>query len=192
MQQIFIFSAILAVTFAAPGYLGYDVYVPQGKSTLTSSSHVIDHGSTHVLHAPVLAAHEVEYHVPSGKTTVTKSSQVVNHGSTHVLHTPVLAAHEVEYHVPLGKTTVTKSSQIVNHGNTEVVHAPIVHTPVVHAPVIHAPVVSAPVVQAAVYSSYSAPIVTYRTPDSAVSHHSSTVHETLPVVNSLPVYASYH
>ncbi|CAH2085143.1 unnamed protein product [Euphydryas editha] len=172
----------MAVSLAAPGYIGYNAYVPLGKSTLTSSSHVVDHGSTHVLHAPVLAAHEVEYHVPSGKTTVTKSSQVVNHGSTHVLHTPVLAAHEVEYHVPLGKTTVTKSSQVVNHGNTEVVHAPVIHAPVVSAPVVHAPV----------YSSYSAPIVTYRTPDSAVSHHSSTVHETLPVVNSLPLYASYH
>ncbi|CAH2085146.1 unnamed protein product [Euphydryas editha] len=180
MHQIIIFSAILATSLAAPGYLGYNAYVPLGKSTVTSSSHLVDHGSTHVLHTPVLAAHEVEYHVPLGKTTVTKSSQVVDHGSTHVLHAPVLAAHEIEYHVPLGKTTVTKSSQVVNHGNTEVIHAPVVHAPVVHAPIISAPF----------YSSYSAPITTYKTGDSAVSHHSSTVHETVPVLGSF--YASYH
>lgn len=144
----------MAVTLAAPGYLGYNAYVPLGKSTLTSSSHVVDHGSTHVLHAPVVAA------------------------------------HEVEYHLPYGKTTVTKSSQVMNHGNTEVVHAPVVHAPVVHS--VHAPVIHTPVVHAPVYSSYSSPIVTYKTPDSAVSHHSSTVHETVPVVNSLSLYASYH
>ncbi|XP_046967324.1 uncharacterized protein LOC124535237 [Vanessa cardui] len=157
MQQIIIFSAILAVTLAAPGYLGYNSYVPLGKSTLTTSSHSIDHGSTHVLHTPVLAAHEVEYHVPSGKTTVTKSNQVVNHGSTAVIHTPV-------------------------------VHAPVVHAPVVHAPVVHAPVFHAPTY----YTSYSSPLVSYKTGDSAVTHQSSTVHETVPVVNSLPLYAYHH
>nr|XP_026498354.1 uncharacterized protein LOC113402346 [Vanessa tameamea] len=152
MQQIIIFSAILAVTLAAPGYLGYNSYVPLGKSTLTTSSQSIDHGSTHVLHTPVLATHELEYHVPLGKTTVTKSNQVVNHGSTAVIHTPV-------------------------------VHAPVVHAPVVHAPVVHA---------ASYYTSYSSPIVSYKTGDSAITHQSSTVHETVPVVNSLPLYASYH
>ncbi|XP_050349691.1 uncharacterized protein LOC126773085 [Nymphalis io] len=152
MQQIIIFSAILAVTLAAPGYLGYNAYVPLGKSTITASSQSIDHGSTHVLHTPVLATHEVEYHVPLGKTTVTKSNQVVNHGSTAVVHTPV-------------------------------VHAPVVHAPVVHAPLFHAP---------SYYTSYSSPIVSYKTGDSAISHQSSTVHETVPVVNSLPLYASYH
>nr|XP_026498355.1 uncharacterized protein LOC113402347 [Vanessa tameamea] len=152
MQQIIIFSAILAVTVAAPGYLGYNAYVPLGKSTVTTSSQSIDHGSTHVLHTPVLATHEVEYHVPLGKTTVTKSNQVVNHGSTAVVHTPV-------------------------------VHAPVVHAPVVHAPVFHAPTY---------YTSHSSPLVSYKTGDSAITHQSSTVHETVPVVNSLPLYASYH
>ncbi|CAH2085147.1 unnamed protein product [Euphydryas editha] len=153
MQQIIIISAVLAVTLAAPGYLGYDTYVPLRKSTLTSSSQFVDHGSTHVLHAPVLA-------------------------------------HNVEYHVPIGKTTVTKSNQVVNHGSTEVVHAPVVHAPVLHASVVHTPVVHAPIVHAPVYTSYSAPIATYKTGDSAISHHSSTVHETVPVVGSL--YATYH
>ncbi|XP_047532008.1 uncharacterized protein LOC125067439 [Vanessa atalanta] len=152
MQQIIIFSAILAVTLAAPGYLGYNTYVPLGKSTVTTSSQSIDHGSTHVLHTPVLATHEVEYHVPLGKTTVTKSNQVVNHGSTAVVHTPV-------------------------------VHAPVVHAPVVHVPAFHAP---------SYYTSYSSPLVSYKTGDSAITHQSSTVHETVPVVNSLPLYASYH
>ncbi|XP_026498355.2 uncharacterized protein LOC113402347 [Vanessa tameamea] len=152
MQQIIIFSAILAVTVAAPGYLGYNAYVPLGKSTVTTSSQSIDHGSTHVLHTPVLATHEVEYHVPLGKTTVTKSNQVVNHGSTAVIHTPV-------------------------------VHAPVVHAAVVHAPVFHAPTY---------YTSHSSPLVSYKTGDSAITHQSSTVHETVPVVNSLPLYASYH
>ncbi|XP_064072513.1 uncharacterized protein LOC135193537 [Vanessa tameamea] len=152
MQQIIIFSAILAVTVAAPGYLGYNSYVPLGKSTITTSSQSIDHGSTHVLHTPVLATHEVEYHVPLGKTTVTKSNQVVNHGSTAVIHTPV-------------------------------VHAPVVHAAVVHAPVFHAPTY---------YTSHSSPLVSYKTDDSAITHQSSTVHETVPVVNSLPLYASYH
>ncbi|XP_047532006.1 uncharacterized protein LOC125067437 [Vanessa atalanta] len=162
MQQIIIFSAILAVTLAAPGYLGYNSYVPLGKSTITTSSQSIDHGSTHVLHTPVLATHEVEYHVPLGKTTVTKSNQVVNHGSTTVIHTPV-------------------------------VHAPVVHAPVVHAPVVQTPVVHAQVFHAPTYyTSYSSPLVSYKTGDSAITHQSSTVHETVPVVNSLPLYASYH
>nr|XP_026492873.1 uncharacterized protein LOC113398373 [Vanessa tameamea]XP_026492874.1 uncharacterized protein LOC113398375 [Vanessa tameamea] len=152
MHQIIIFSAILAVTLAAPGYLGYNSYVPLGKSTVTTSSQSIDHGST------------------------------------HVLHTPVLATHEVEYHVPLGKTTVTKSNQVVNHGSTAVIHAPVVHAPVVHAPVVHAPVFHAPTY----YTSHSSPLVSYKTGDSAITHQSSTVHETVPVVNSLPLYASYH
>ncbi|XP_032516044.2 uncharacterized protein LOC116769127 [Danaus plexippus] len=162
MKNIIILSAVLAVTVAAPTN-DYNSYVPLSKSTFTSSSQAVDHGSTHVLH-PVL---------PLAKSTLTHSTHSVDHGSTHILHAPLIM-HDVEYHVPLAKTTVTKSNQVVDHGSSALIHAPILHTHVAHAPVY----------------LHSEPIVSYRTPDSAISHHSSTVHETVPLVNSY--YAFHH
>lgn len=140
-----------------------------------------------------LLAEEPDYiHLPLAKSTFTASSQAVDHGSTHVLH-PVPVVHSAplvqvpmsistqshartSYHAPASKTTVTNSKQIVNHGSTAVYHAPLFHSsPVaVHtSPVLYQP----------------SSLVALKTPDSAVSHHSSTVHETVPVVNSYPLYA---
>ncbi|CAH2241381.1 jg15580 [Pararge aegeria aegeria] len=104
--------------------------------------------------------------VPLAKSTLTHSTQTVDHGSTHVLHTPLYMTHEVEYHVPLAKTTSTKSSQYINHGSL----SPVVHS---YSPLL----------------VHSAPVVSYKAPTSAITHHSSTVHETLPVLNSLSYYA---
>ncbi|CAH0723467.1 unnamed protein product, partial [Brenthis ino] len=148
MQAIIVFTALLATAIAAPYNLEYNAYVPLSKSTLTSSSHAVDHGSTHVLHAPVLA-HEVEYHVPSSKSTLTKSSQVVNHGSTTVYHAPVSHA----------------------------VIAPVSHAVVAHAPVSHAILSHAPVY------SLSSNVQYYKSPDSAITHQSSSTY------NSEPLYA---
>lgn len=105
--------------------------------------------------------HVTEYHAPI-KTTITKSDQVISHGGTTVVHAPVQPLYDyVEEYSPI-KTTVTKSNQIVNHGGTAVVHAPVVP---VHTPVV------------------------IKTGDSAVSHQSSTVHET----KTAPLYYhSYH
>ncbi|CAH2085145.1 unnamed protein product [Euphydryas editha] len=158
MQSVIIFNAILAVTFAAPGYFEYNNH---GKSIFSAISQLISHESSHDFHPPILATHEVEDHVPLDKTTITKSNQVVNNGSTAIVHAPVVSAQ-------------------------------VIHSPVVSAPLVHTTVVSAPVVHAAVYSSYPSPIVSYKTPNSAISHQRSTVHETVPVVNSFPLYASYH
>ncbi|XP_022826285.1 uncharacterized protein LOC111356229 [Spodoptera litura] len=176
MQTIIIISAILACGAAAPAYLlaeeAHVVHTLPSKSTFTQSSQVVNHGSTHVLH-PVETIHTIP--VVHAKTTITKSNQVVSHGGTYVhpVHSiSVMPVHEV-YHVP--KTTVTKSNQVVNHGGTAVLHTPVIHTPVVHAPVVS---VSHPVVY------HSSPLVTLKTGDSAVTHHSSTVHETVPVVKS--------
>ncbi|CAB3227465.1 unnamed protein product [Arctia plantaginis] len=164
---------------AAPAYLlaqdphVYHALPLTSKSTYTQSSQVIDHGSTFV-HAPVV------HHVPlvHTKTTLTKANQVVNHGGSAVFHPvntyEVMPVHGI-YHVP-SKTTVTKSSQVVNHGGTAVVHAPVAHATVVHTPVVY----------------HSSPLVTLKTGDSAISHQSSTVHETVPVVKSLPFVAIHH
>ncbi|CAH0723466.1 unnamed protein product, partial [Brenthis ino] len=133
MQNIIVFTAVLATAIAAPLNLEYNMYVPLSKSTLTSSSQVVDHGSTHVLHAPVLA-HEVEYHVPLAKSTLTKSSHVVNHGSTTVVHTPV--SHAVIAHAPVSHAVV----------------APVSHALVAHAPVYS---VSSPVLYKAPDSAIS-------------------------------------
>ena len=116
-----VFTALLASAIAAPLSLGYNAYVPLSKSTFSSSSQVVNHGSAHIVHAPVVA-HEVEYHVPLAKSTVTKSSQVVDHGSTIVAHAPV--AHAVV---------------------APVSYAPVAHAVVSHAPVSHAVVSNAPV-----------------------------------------------
>ncbi|XP_075976261.1 uncharacterized protein LOC142976656 [Anticarsia gemmatalis] len=194
MQNIIIVSAILACAAAAPGYLYaaepavYHTVPLTSKSTYTQSSQVVDHGSTFVhtpvVHAPVVHApvvHTAVVPVAQSKTTITKADQVVNHGGSAVLHPvhayDVMPVHGL-YHVP-SKSTITKSNQVVNHGGTAVVHAvPVVHAPVVHAPVVHAPVVY-----------HSSPLVTVKTGDSAITHHSSTVHETVPVVKS---YVAVH
>uniref|UniRef100_A0A2A4JT38 Cuticle protein n=1 Tax=Heliothis virescens TaxID=7102 RepID=A0A2A4JT38_HELVI len=167
MQSIIIISAILACGAAAPAYLLSEPThvihsVPLTKSTYTQSSQVVDHGSTHVLH-PVTAIHSIP--VVHAKTTITKADHVVSHGGSYVhpVHSYVMPVHEV-YHYP--KTTITKSNQVVNHGGTHLVHAPVVS--VAHAPVVY----------------HSSPLVTLKTGDSAVTHHSSTVHETVPVVKS--------
>ncbi|KAF9791593.1 hypothetical protein SFRURICE_019992 [Spodoptera frugiperda] len=179
MHTIIIISAILACGAAAPAYLlaeeAHVVHTIPSKSTFTQSSQVVNHGSTHVLH-PIETIHTIP--VVHAKTTITKSNQVVSHGGTYVhpVHSiSVMPVHEV-YHVP--KTTVTKSNQVVNHGGTAVVHAPVVHAPVVS--------VAHPVVY------HSSPLVTLKTGDSAVTHHSSTVHETVPVVKSLPLVTLHH
>ncbi|CAH3996544.1 unnamed protein product [Pieris brassicae] len=127
MEKI-VFVTLLASAFAAPGY-----YVPLAKSTLTTSSQTVDHGSSHILHAPLM--------VPLAKTTSTHSNQVVNHGSTAIYHAPAV------YHAPL------------HHVETTVEHHPVVF-----------PATS---------------IYSYKTPDSAITHHSSEVHETVP-------YYAYH
>lgn len=160
------------------------------KSTVTKSSQVVNHGGTTVVHAPVYTHVPVVHeHVPvvhelsSAKSTVTKSSQVVNHGGTTVLHAPDMTHYVPAVHeIGSAKSTVTKSSQVVNHGGTTVVHAPVFGH-VMHHVYDYAPhsVVYSP----QVYSSA-------KTGDSAISHHSSTVHETEPVVNHYPLYALYH
>lgn len=110
---------------------------------------------------------------------------MVNHGGTTVLHAPVYHAYQPVMYSELAplKTTVTKSNHVVNHGGSTLVHAPVL-------PVVHAPIVHAPVVHSSVY--YSSPVVSVKSGDSATSHQSSTVHETVPVVNHLPLYALHH
>lgn len=138
-----------------------------------------------MVHAPVYTHVPVVHELSSAKSTLTRSSQVVNHGGTAVLHAPVMTYSHIPVVHELGsaKSTLTKSSQVVNHGGTAVVHAPlyshVMHHVYDHAP--HSSLVYAP----QVYSSAS-------TGDSAISHHSSTVHETEPVVNHYPLYALHH
>ncbi|CAH0723469.1 unnamed protein product, partial [Brenthis ino] len=122
-QRIF-FTTLLAAVIAAPLNLEYNAYMPFSKSTLTSSSHVVDHGSTHVLHAPVLA-------------------------------------HEVEYHAPVSHAVIAPVS------HTVVAHAPVTHTIVSHAPVY----------------SLSSNVEYYKSPDSSITHQSSSIY------NSAPFYA---
>ncbi|CAH2040892.1 unnamed protein product, partial [Iphiclides podalirius] len=154
------FLATIACAAAAPGFFLAEepdyVHLPLHKSTFTSSSQTVDHGSTHVLH-PIPVVHTAPLvHVPSSIST---------------------QSHErTSYHAPAAKTTVTNSKQIVDHGSTAVYHAPVLHS----SPVAFH---SSPVLY------HSSPFVALKTPDSAVSHHSSTVHETVPVVNSYPLYA---
>ncbi|KAM3959961.1 uncharacterized protein ACR2FA_005982 [Aphomia sociella] len=212
--RIILFT-VVAYTAGAPALLlSHDAdlihAVPlNAKSTITRSNQVVDHGST-LIHTPVIPLvhtaplHVASVHIPSSKTTVTKSSQVVNHGGSAVVHSvPVIHSVPIVHSVPLSthdvhhstllhnvpsKTTVTKSNQVVNHGSTTLIHT---HIPVVHT----APVVahSAPVlVQSAPVLAHSAPLLSLKTGDSAISHHSSTVHETVPIVKSLPVYALHH
>ncbi|CAK1579774.1 unnamed protein product [Parnassius mnemosyne] len=158
MKNFITFLATVACVAAAPGYLlthepDY-VHLPVSKSTYTTSSQTIDHGSTHVIH-PLPVVHTAPLvHIPMSYST---------------------QSHErTTYNAPASKTTVTNSKQIVNHGSTSVYHAPVVH-PVV---ALH----SSPVV-------YHSSPVAFKNPDYAVSHQSSTVHETVPVVNSLALYA---
>lgn len=86
-----------------------------------------------------------------------------------------MPVHEV-YYIP-SNTTFTKSNQVVNHGATAIVHTPV--DSVVHAPVVHNPVIY----------HHSSPLLTLKTGDSAITHQSYTVHETVPVVKS---YDSIH
>lgn len=187
----------MACAAALPALLieNHGIHYPLvSKSTLTHSDQIIDHGSTIVdhgttfIHEPIFPLfHEIS----SKKSTLTKSSQVVNHGGTAVVHAPVYHSyHPVTYGeaVP-SKTTVTKSNQIVNHGSTTVVHAPVL--PVLHTPVVHTPIVHTSEIHTPIYSYYSSPL-SIKTGDSAISHHSSTVRETEPLVNHLPLYALHH
>ncbi|KAI5644593.1 hypothetical protein NE865_03482 [Phthorimaea operculella] len=180
MNKIIIFTAILGFAAAAPG-----VYLSHG------------HEETHY-HVPVV--HTVSS--PS-KTTITKTSNEVNHGGQHVVHVPtkVHYVHEpVHYvhqepvhtlvhapvHVEHKHIEPAKSSQYFKLENTQYETKKVI-TPVVHKVVT--PVVSvAPVVHAV-----HAPVVSHvRSGDSAVSHHSSTVHETVHEVKHLPVYSYHH
>ncbi|XP_038217289.1 uncharacterized protein LOC119836106 [Zerene cesonia] len=146
MLKIIILS-LVGCAVCAP----YDAYVPLAKTTLTSSSHAVDHGSTHIVPA-----------IPLAKTTLTQSSQIVDHGSSHIVHAPL--------HIPVAKTTSTHSNQVINHGFYHAVH-PLIHEV---AMVEHHPIV---------FPATS--IYSYKTPDSAITHHSSEVHETVP-------YYAYH
>lgn len=137
--------------------------------------------------SPVLLAEHYS-NIPVAKSTFTQSSQLVDHGSTY-------HAVPVFHTVEPSKKTVTSSSQVVNHGGTTILHTPVhyeVHSvPVVkshvqeYGTIVHAPVVTSPVVY------HSSPVVV-KTGDSAVSHQSSTVHETVPIVNSVPLYSLHH
>ncbi|KAJ2939027.1 hypothetical protein O0L34_g19005 [Tuta absoluta] len=177
MNKIIIFAAILGFAAAAPGlYLTHD-------------------HETHYHSVPVV--HTVSS--PS-KTTITKTSNEVNHGGHHVVHVPtkVHYVHEpVHYvhhepvhalvHVEHKHVEPAKSSQYFKLENTQYKTEKVI-TPVVHKVVT--PVVSvAPVVHAV-----HAPVVSHiaRSGDSAVSHHSSTVHETVHEVKHLPVHSYYH
>lgn len=99
-----------------------------------------------------------------GKSIFSSISKLINHERSQDLYSPVLATHDAEYNAQLDKT-----------------HS-VAHTAVVSAPVIHAPVVSVPEVYAPVYSS---PIVSYKSPNAVLV-------KTVPVSNSLPLYASHH
>lgn len=110
-----------------------------------------------------------------GKSIFSSISKLINHERSHDLYSPVLATHDAEYNAQLDKTH--------SEAHTAVVSAPVIHAPVVSAPVIYAPVVSVPVVHAPIYRS---PIVSYKTPSSAI------LVKTVPVSNSLPLYASHH
>lgn len=155
--------------------------------------------------------HAVPVHV-SSKTTVTKNAQLVNHGGHEihtipyvhqpvhtVIHEPVHIAHVATHVVPVEtKTTITKNSQLVNHGGHKIVHVPVHHEVQEHI------VASAPVEYHSATSSQffkldnthaGVPHVEFgksRSGDSAVSHHSSTVHETVAELKSLPLYTFHH
>ncbi|CAG9787085.1 unnamed protein product [Diatraea saccharalis] len=178
MEKIILFSAILAVAATAPSFLlshDAELHVPlTSKSTITKSSQHVDHGSTFVHSVPLVHATPLVHASPivqidPPKAVITETSY------NTILHSAPVLHHT--YHVPQ-KTTVTKSNHSIHHGSTHVVHAPVVHTPIV--PVVHSPVVV-----------HSSPLVTLKSGDSAVSHHSSTVHETVPIVKSLSLL-SYH
>lgn len=109
-----------------------------------------------------------------GKSIFSSISKLINHERSPDLYSPVLATHDVEYNAQLDK------AHSVVH--TAVISAPVIHAPVVSAPVIYPPVVSAPVVHAPIYSS---PIVSYKSPNAVLV-------KTVPVSNSLPLYASHH
>ncbi|VVC90502.1 unnamed protein product [Leptidea sinapis] len=139
MKSIILIIASVAYASSSPVYVYNNGYVPLAKTTLTSSSQTVDHGSTHVLHPvqPALLA----------KTTSSHSSQLVDHGTTHVLHAPLVQTHEL------------------SHPVYTVQHAPVV---------------------------LPSTLVSYKTPDSAITHHSSTTHETVPYVQSIPFYTYHH
>lgn len=119
-----------------------------------------------------------------------------------VIHEPVHIAHVATHVVPAKtKTTITKNSQLVNHGGHKIVHVPVHHEIKEHI------VASVPVHYHDYHSAHSSqffkldnthaeiPHVEFaksRSGDSAVSHHSSTVHETVAEVKSLPLYTLHH
>lgn len=206
-----IFTTLLASTFAAPGlFLDTHLVHAPVKSTLTKSSQLVDHGSTTIVHTPVINVHTVHaVPVHISQTTVTKNSQLVNHGGHEihtipivhqpvhtVIHEPVHIAHVATHVVPVKtKTTVTKNSQVVNHGGHKVVHVPVHHEVQEHL------VASVPVdyhkATSSQFFKLDNVVVPHvelakvsRSGDSAVSHHSSTVHET--EVKSLPLYTLHH
>lgn len=200
----FIFTTLLASTIAAPGLL-LDTHVIHApvKSTLTKSSQLVDHGSTTVIHAPVIPVHTVH----------TNNAELVNHGGHEihtipyvhhpvhtVIHEPLHIAHVATHVAPVKtKTTVTKNSQLVNHGGHKIIHVPVHHEVKEHL------VASVPVNYYSATSSQffkldnahaEVPHVGFagvsRSGDSAVSHHSSTTHETVAEVKSLPLYTLHH
>ncbi|XP_063374475.1 uncharacterized protein LOC134662134 [Cydia amplana] len=186
-MQFLVLFAVLACAAAGPLYVTDDVhYTLPSKTTITKSSVAVNHGgevvaSVPVHSVPVVPAHPIHIlHAEPKKTTVTKSNLSINHGSTHLVHTvPLVHASPVHIlHAEPKKTTVTKSQLSVNHGGTHVVHAPVVHTTSV---LVHAVPVKTHVhhVQP-VHAVHSSPVLG-RVGDSAISHHSSTVHKTEPL-----------
>ncbi|CAH0399263.1 unnamed protein product [Chilo suppressalis] len=169
MEKLVVFTGMLALAAAAPAIiLSHDaeLHVPfSSKTTITKSSQHVDHGSTYVHALPVIHTAPVVHASPILHIEQPKTVITKN---TAVLHSVPVIHHT--YHVPQ-KTTVTKSNHQINHGSTHVVHASVVHTPVL----IH-----------------SSPLVTLKSGDSAVSHHSSTVHETVPIVNTVPLVSYHH
>ncbi|KPJ04529.1 hypothetical protein RR46_00708 [Papilio xuthus] len=153
MQYIILTLATIACASAAPGFLlaqEPDYYhLPLAKSTFTSSSQTVDHGSTHVIHplpvvhtAPLVhvpmsistQSHErTSYHAPAAKTTVTNSKQVVNHGSTAVYHAPVVSSVALHssplvYHSSPLVAYKTPDSAISHHSSTIHETVPVVNS----------------------------------------------------------------
>lgn len=75
----------------------------------------------------------------------------------------------------------------MNHGSTSVIHAPIYHSePIAHVSTAHTyPVYATEYHTGLVHTMvHAAPVLQYgRSGDSAVSHTSSDVHHTVPIVN---------
>ncbi|CAG4966955.1 unnamed protein product [Parnassius apollo] len=208
MKNFIIFLATVACVAAAPGYyLAHEpdyVHLPLSKSTYTTSSQTVDHGSTHVIH-PLPVVHTAPLvHIPMSYSTQSHERTTYNAPASKttagLLYIPSGAEPLLDNSVAPSRTQlVTNSQPIENTNNMQgfvvftallacAAAAPgvlVAHTPVVAAvhtaPVVHAAV---PVVAAKTTVTKSSQVVNHGTPLVAAP---VVVKTAVPVVHATPV-----